>query len=210
MLHVSRQAFHGIIVRITIALMWGVYAGSGVTGALRVGLTGTPGTGKTTVAKAISDLGVILNVSDLAEERGFLGSFEPDEEVKEIDIENLVSVLEEEWITEPDGLTIIEGHLAHHLPCDVVVVLRCDPDILRERLEKRGYSEKKINHNVEWELMGSMWNEYEDTNVPWTEFDCSNSSASDIVKSIIEWLDSGMQSTQSSMVLDWVSRKEGI
>ena len=206
----SRQAFHGIIVRITIALMWGVYAGSGVTGALRVGLTGTPGTGKTTVAKAISDLGVILNVSDLAEERGFLGSFESDEEVKEIDIENLVSVLEEEWITEPVGLTIIEGHLAHHLPCDVVVVLRCDPDILRERLEKRGYSEKKINHNVEWELMGSMWNEYEDTNVPWTEFDCSNSSASDIVKSIIEWLDSGMQSTQSSMVLDWVSRKEGI
>lgn len=190
--------------------MWGVYAGSGVTGALRVGLTGTPGTGKTTVAKAISDLGVILNVSDLAEERGFLGSFEPDEEVKEIDIENLVPVLEEEWITEPVGLTIIEGHLAHHLPCDVVVVLRCDPDILRERLEKRGYSEKKINHNVEWELMGSMWNEYEDTNVPWTEFDCSNSSASDIVKSIIEWLDSGMQSTQSSMVLDWVSRKEGI
>ena len=206
----SRQAFHGIIVRITIALMWGVYAGSGVTGALRVGLTGTPGTGKTTVAKAISDLGVILNVSDLAEERGFLGSFESDEEVKEIDIENLVSVLEEEWITEPVGLTIIEGHLAHHLPCDVVVVLRCDPDILRERLEKRGYSEKKINHNVEWELMGSMWNEYEDTNVPWTEFDCSNSSASDIVKSILEWLDSGMQSTQSSMVLDWVSRKEGI
>ena len=206
----SRQAFHGIIVRITIALMWGVYAGSGVTGALRVGLTGTPGTGKTTVAKAISDLGVILNVSDLAEERGFLGSFESDEEVKEIDIENLVSVLEEEWITEPVGLTIIEGHLAHHLPCDVVVVLRCDPDILRERLEKRGYSEKKINDNVEWELMGSMWNEYEDTNVPWTEFDCSNSSASDIVKSILEWLDSGMQSTQSSMVLDWVSRKEGI
>ena len=61
--------------------MWGVYAGSCVTGALRVGLTGTPGTGKTTVAKAISDLAVTLNVSDLAEEKGFLGSFEPDEEV---------------------------------------------------------------------------------------------------------------------------------
>ena len=64
-----------------------------MTGALRVGLTGTPGTGKTTVAKAISDLAVTLNVSDLAEEKGFLGSFEPDEEVKEIDIENLVLVL---------------------------------------------------------------------------------------------------------------------
>ena len=55
----SRQAFHGIIVRITIALMWGVYAGSGVTGALRVGLTGTPGTGKTTEMLEIGYLTVL-------------------------------------------------------------------------------------------------------------------------------------------------------
>ena len=181
-----------------------------MTRALRVGLTGTPGTGKTSITRVLSELALTRSVSDLADERGFLGLPEPEGEIKEIDIDNLVSSLEEEWVTEPDGLTIIEGHLAHHLSCDAVVVLRCDPDILRTRLEKRGYSEKKINDNVEWELMGSMWNEYEDTNVPWTEFDCSNSSASDIVKSIIEWLDSGMQSTQSSMVLDWVSRKEGI
>ena len=117
--------------------------------------------------------------------------------------------MKEEWVTKPDGLTIIDGHLAHHLPCDVVVVLRCDPDILRSRLEERGYAEKKINENVEWELMGSMWNEFEENDIPWTEFDCSDSEASDIAKSIVEWLGSEMLTTQSSMVVDWVNRNEG-
>ena len=126
-----------------------------MTRALRVGLTGTPGTGKTSITRVLSELALTRSVSDLADERGFLGLPEPEEGVKEIDIDNLVSSLEGEWVTEPDGLTIIEGHLAHNLPCDAVVVLRCDPDILRSRLEKRGYPERKINDNVEWELMGA-------------------------------------------------------
>jgi len=188
----------------------GVSSGLTVTRALRVGLTGTPGTGKTSVTRVLSKIALTRNVSGLADERGFLGLLEPKVGVREIDIDNLVSSLEDEWVTEPDNLTIIEGHLAHHLPCDVVVVLRCDPDILRSRLEKRGYSEKKINDNVEWELMGSMWNEYSKSDVPWTEFDSSFSKASDIAKSIVEWLGSEMSTTQSSMVVDWVSRKEGV
>ena len=187
----------------------GVSAGRTVTGALRVGLTGTPGTGKTSITRVLSELALTRSVSDLADERGFLGVPESEEGIREIDIDGLVSSLKEEWVTEPDGLTIIDGHLAHHLPCDVVVVLRCDPDILRGRLEERGYAEKKINENVEWELMGSMWNEFEENDIPWTEFDCSDSEASDIAKSIVEWLGSEMLTTQSSMVVDWVNRNEG-
>lgn len=187
----------------------GVSAGRTVTRALRVGLTGTPGTGKTSITRVLSELALTRSVSDLADERGFLGVPESEEGIREIDIDGLVSSLKEEWVTKPDGLTIIDGHLAHHLPCDVVVVLRCDPDILRSRLEERGYAEKKINENVEWELMGSMWNEFEENDVPWTEFDCSDSKASDIAKSIVEWLGSEMLTTQSSMVVDWVNRNEG-
>ena len=174
----------------------GVSAGTTVTRALRVGLTGTPGTGKTSITRVLSELALTRSVSDLADERGFLGVPESEEGIREIDIDGLVS-------------SIIDGHLAHHLPCDVVVVLRCDPDILRCRLEERGYAEKKINENVEWELMGSMWNEFEENDVPWTEFDCSDSEASDIAKSIVEWLGSEMLTTQSSMVVDWVNCNEG-
>ena len=45
---------------------------------------------------------------------------------------------------------IVEGHLAHLLPCDRVVVLRCRPDILRERLAPRDYPEEKIAENARW------------------------------------------------------------
>lgn len=34
-----------------------------------------------------------------------------------------------------------------------MVVLRCDNSVLYPRLEKRGYSEKKVQENVECEIM---------------------------------------------------------
>jgi len=49
---------------------------------------------------------------------------------------------------------IVEGHYAHEMPVDIVIVLRCHPDELRKRLEKRGYGERKIRENMEAEAMG--------------------------------------------------------
>jgi adenylate kinase len=47
----------------------------------------------------------------------------------------------------------VEGHLAHLLPCDKIVVLRCRPDELRKRLAQRKYREKKIGENAEAEAL---------------------------------------------------------
>ncbi|MDD4567773.1 MAG: AAA family ATPase, partial [Methanoculleus chikugoensis] len=48
---------------------------------------------------------------------------------------------------------IVEGHLAHLLPCDRVVVLRCRPDVLRRRLAPRNYPAEKVAENVEAEAL---------------------------------------------------------
>ncbi len=48
---------------------------------------------------------------------------------------------------------IVEGHLAHLLPCDRVVVLRCRPDVLRKRLMPRNYPAGKVAENVEAEAL---------------------------------------------------------
>jgi adenylate kinase len=56
-----------------------------------------------------------------------------------------------EEFTPVDG--IAEGHLAHLLSCDRTVVLRCRPDVLRRRLESRGYRPGKIDENVEAEAL---------------------------------------------------------
>ena len=51
---------------------------------------------------------------------------------------------------EKENITIIESHLAHYIT-DIVIVLRAYPPELKKRLEKRGYSEEKINENAEAE-----------------------------------------------------------
>ena len=43
--------------------------------------------------------------------------------------------------------------LAHYLPCDKLIILRCRPDVLKERLNGRGYSPEKIRENVEAEAL---------------------------------------------------------
>ena len=86
---------------------------------------------------------------------------------------------------------------------NLVIVLRCAPDILRSRLNQRGYPEWKINDNVEWELLGGPWNEITSDHVPWIEFDTTGSRPEEICDMIQKSLDSELEGTESSSVLDW-------
>jgi adenylate kinase len=113
---------------------------------MRIALTGTPGTGKTSVAALLPyrviDINAIvkggLNLGiDL--ERGCL----------ETDMEGLEMKLAE---MDTDELTILEGHFSHYF-ADEAVVLRLVPSELRKRLEARGYSEAKIKENLESEAL---------------------------------------------------------
>lgn len=112
---------------------------------MMIALTGTPGTGKTSVADELQRRGFL--VTRAADTIGpyRLGA-DPERDTEIID--------EERWVAEwTVGEGIIEGHLTHLLPADRVVILRCRPDILKDRLVKRGYPEDKIQENVEAELL---------------------------------------------------------
>ena len=170
---------------------------------VRIGLTGTPGVGKTTVASILSEHFTIIDLVELAEERGFLGPTSAEFEAREVDIEALSSALAHEWNGPPEKITIIEGHLSHYLPCDMVIVLRCEPKTLRSRLSKRNYPDWKITDNVEWELMGGPWNESDSSGPPWIEFDTTDEIASKISDRIIKTIERGAKGTESSSVLDW-------
>jgi len=109
------------------------------------GISGTPGTGKSAIAEELEKRGYpVVHATETAREF-----------VIESDNERDTVVIDEEaWIASfrpVDGF--VEGHLAHLLPCDLVIILRCRPDILRYRLEKRGYQEGKILENVEAEAL---------------------------------------------------------
>lgn len=114
---------------------------------MRVAVTGTPGTGKTTaVTRAETPLSTI-HLNDVVREQGLTTGHDEQRDSAIADIEAVVSHL--------DGRDdiLIESHLAHHLPADRVVVLRCHPETLERRLEMRGEPAAKATENAESEAL---------------------------------------------------------
>ena len=112
---------------------------------MMAGITGTPGTGKTSVARELERRDhTVVRLTDTV--RPYIIEEDTRRQTLVVDVDRWVEEFE-----PVDG--IVEGHLAHLLPCDRVVVLRCRPDVLRERLAPRDYPEEKIAENAEAEAL---------------------------------------------------------
>ncbi|MFC6732749.1 adenylate kinase family protein [Haladaptatus sp. DYSN1] len=121
---------------------------------MRVVVTGTPGTGKTTATDLLdTDLDVV-HLNDVIREEDGLYS-EVDEER-----DSLVADLDavREWLGDRDDV-LVDSHLAHHLEADKVVVLRCRPDLLEQRLRDRGEPDAKARENAESEALDVILSE---------------------------------------------------
>lgn len=113
-----------------------------------IAITGTPGTGKSTVGKALRSRGYeVIDLGRLIEEGELLGELDPVRDTHEVDLDALDELVREKGGDE----AIVVGHLAHCLSVDRAVVLRCRPPVLEERLRARGWSEAKIRENLEAE-----------------------------------------------------------
>jgi adenylate kinase len=118
-------------------------------------VTGTPGTGKTTYAKALAqqlgyrylDLHEFIVAKGLAEEK----DVERDSLI--IDEQALVEALLPTVVARPE--TVVDGHLSYCVPPEHVtkcVVTKCELKELKTRLEARGYSEAKVRENLDAEI----------------------------------------------------------
>lgn len=115
-------------------------------------ITGTPCTGKTTLASRLN--GHLIKINDLAISHGLVLGVDEKKGYKVIDIDRLSEHVYE-LARNCDELLIFEGHLSHLCDgADKVIVLRVHPDILRKRLEEREYSEAKVRENLEAEALG--------------------------------------------------------
>jgi adenylate kinase len=115
-------------------------------------ITGSPGSGKTTIAKILSKR-LKVKVISLTEFILKTKIFEEAEGEKSVEIKKLQKSLEKELNKLKDEkLVIVEGHLACELILKKyntkVIVLRRSLKKLKKEMEKRGYSKKKISDNL--------------------------------------------------------------
>ncbi|RLG18535.1 kinase [Nanoarchaeota archaeon] len=141
-----------------------------------IAITGTPGVGKTMVAKILSrKLGKkLLTIDDV----GVVIGYDKKRKVKIIDERKL----------RVKGDVIFESHLSHFAKPDVCFVLRCDPKVLARRLKKRGYNPEKIKENVEAEAMGMITSEATSLCKKVHEIDTTNKKPAEVVNEIINVL----------------------
>jgi adenylate kinase len=95
-----------------------------------------------------------------------------------------------------NGGCVVDFHTCGLFPerwFDLVLVLRADTNVLYDRLKKRGYSDRKVNENMECEIMQVVLEE------------ARESYAEDVVKEIksnsIEELESNVES-----IAGWAKR----
>jgi adenylate kinase len=115
-----------------------------------VGIAGTPGTGKKSVAPLVAArLGLACQgINEAARALGV-----PVSQDGAVDTDDLKAKLR-----GAGGPSVVYGHLLPYVfdrdAVSKVIILRCEPSALKERLLRRGYSRQKVVENVEAELIG--------------------------------------------------------
>jgi len=153
---------------------------------MKVGITGTPGTGKTTVSEGLNREVIDLKEFALKQELG------EQQELFNIDMEKVRDFLPEDYW--------IEGHLTHKLNLDYCIVLRTRPEELEKRLEARGYSQRKIRENVEAEAMDLILSEACQKDFKVYEIDTTAKSPQQVVNEVIEAVN---KKKERSGIVDW-------
>ena len=153
-----------------------------------IALTGTPGTGKTSVSNVLHKKGFdIVDLNKVACEKNFLFGKDEKRESNIVDIDKFNKYVILNYNRK--DIVIIEGHLSHLLKSvDKVFVLRCHPKKLKIYLSKKGWNTQKIKENIEAEILDIILCEtleiHKKENI--FEIDISEKSIDDVVSSIID------------------------
>ncbi|CAJ0576599.1 unnamed protein product, partial [Mesorhabditis spiculigera] len=130
-------------------------------------ITGSPGTGKTTLASQLAErLGFdLISVGDEVKNHHLYSEYDEEYQSHVLDEEKLLDHIEGRLDSESGG-TVVEYHGCDFFPerwFDFVIVLRCDNTLLYDRLAARGYPDRKIRENIECEIFGSLLQEAQES-----------------------------------------------
>lgn len=162
-------------------------------------ISGTPGTGKTSVAKLLSkELNYkLIKINDFAKEKNLIISKDKKRNSDIVDTNKL-----NKEISKLKGNFVIEGHLAHFCKGDFCIVLRTNPKELEKRLKKKKWNSSKIKENVDAEIIDVCLQEALQINKNVYEIDTTNKKPREIVETIKKILN-GIDKGHLPGKIDW-------
>ena len=155
---------------------------------MNIFITGTPGTGKTTISKLLKEqLSLnLVDINQLVDHEKLYTGYDERRGYKIVDIPALCLKLNDIININDNKDILVEGHLSHFCDgADLVIVLRTHPDVLQNRLKDKGFSNDKITENLEAEALDictfETFQKYGDKT---NEIDTSNKNPQEIVNLI--------------------------
>ena len=173
-----------------------------------IALTGTPGTGKTSVASIVEKQYEIsiINLHQFAKDNHLIDGFDTQRNSDIIDIDLLNKEIQQQIKT--DGPILLDGHLSHLLSCvSKIIVLRCHPEILQKRLQIKKWHKEKIQENIHAEILdviiSETVNNHSIENI--FELDTSQKNTMDIAKIIIQLIQTDFNDSETYTLgkIDW-------
>jgi adenylate kinase len=156
-------------------------------------ITGTPGTGKTTVSRLLATelRACYVNPKNLLRRRSIDYAYDKRKRTRIVSLPRLREALYERATRADHGL-VIDSHVAPEigtLPKLVrAIVLRCNPIVLQRRLERKRWPKSKISENLQAEILDiCLWDAVENYgSKKIMEIDTTERTPRHVIQQIIE------------------------
>jgi adenylate kinase len=163
-----------------------------------IALSGTPGCGKTSVSKRLAkklDF-KLLTLNYFIKREKLYSGYDKKRKTYIADLKKIQKFVDKKIKNN----YIIDSHMSHLLKVDKVIVLRCEPEELKKRLKRKGWSKKKILENIEAELIGIISSEARKKHKKVYDIDTTNKSINLIINKIIKLL-----KIKGNKPIDWLT-----
>ncbi|HWR63148.1 MAG TPA: adenylate kinase family protein [Candidatus Thermoplasmatota archaeon] len=174
---------------------------------MRVALSGTPGTGKTSVATILMNKGfTVVHLHTFAQENHCIAGRDKKRNTQLIDMRKLEKAILRCFST--DTLVFFDGHIGHLLKSmQKVILLRCHPNELERRLLKKKWVVKKRKENIDAEMVDVILSEavQHHASKDIFELDTTSKTPEEIAAIIHRFVKKNFQPTKTYRVgqIDW-------
>lgn len=174
-------------------------------------VTGTPGVGKTVTCRFVKEKLKIpyIDLNHLVLNKNLTLGYDEIRNCFIADFNIISKEVQKEIEQLKSEVVILDGHYAIQVVntemIKIAFVLRCDPNVLENRLRKRGYSDRKIAENIMAEILGVCLNDVLNYFDPKKVFqiDVTKINPFEVATKIIDKLENGKMMSEE---IDWMKK----